>query len=530
MFTFSVGFEAATLKIPNKDSTAYGPGATGSNSSQPSNAIRIGSFPAGYPQSTYSIPNDQYNLVGLNQIGDQSWPPGTVGTDESTFSGTLNSTGGHSNNATGGTTAPRKQIIGFAKFRTRADALSARDLLQGRRVDIEKGAVLKAEMAKKNLHTKRGVGPLSNLPLPSIVTNSNGVGSNSGSQNIAAQAESLPSLSSLNGLSSLVSPAVETLSARDRELGTLGAMGLGGNLQRRDRYEGQQEDNDSRRRREVGTMSVFNPRGPRERAEDDERERERRKKEKDMRLRSMSSATFEAFHSVNDAGQLRSSSSITTPQSSALGSLGSAILSPSESLNSYPFPSVNLSSSFSSEVVGGSGGGGLDTWTDIRRTINNNGGVMSIHSSLVANESLRSSSPRPFGEVTSEPPISQPLPSHLSDNGTNTVPYSPSLTNISLSQQAASTHRSSSQFSPSDGDTLRQGPLFKATSVPMSSASSVTGSQGSGGSSIEEEMTSGVCGIRISTSRGSVSPQLPSPGSGGSGPRSNGSDQNPPVR
>ncbi|KAF9520711.1 hypothetical protein BS47DRAFT_1286578, partial [Hydnum rufescens UP504] len=55
---------------------------------------------------------------------------------------------------------PRKQIIGFAKFATRADAIVARDMLQSKRVDVEKGAVLKAEMAKKNLHTKRGVGSL----------------------------------------------------------------------------------------------------------------------------------------------------------------------------------------------------------------------------------------------------------------------------------------------------------------------------------------------------------------------------------
>ncbi|KAG0167156.1 hypothetical protein DFQ28_006237, partial [Apophysomyces sp. BC1034] len=49
---------------------------------------------------------------------------------------------------------PRKQIIGFAKFRTRFEALESRDILNGRRVDAEKGSMLKAEMAKKNLHTK----------------------------------------------------------------------------------------------------------------------------------------------------------------------------------------------------------------------------------------------------------------------------------------------------------------------------------------------------------------------------------------
>ncbi len=49
----------------------------------------------------------------------------------------------------------RKQIIGFAKFRTRMEALEARDILNGRRIDAEKGCMLKAEMAKKNLHTRR---------------------------------------------------------------------------------------------------------------------------------------------------------------------------------------------------------------------------------------------------------------------------------------------------------------------------------------------------------------------------------------
>ncbi|KAG1376130.1 hypothetical protein G6F61_007867 [Rhizopus arrhizus] len=49
----------------------------------------------------------------------------------------------------------KKQIIGFAKFRTRKEATEAKDILNGRKVDIEKGNTLKAEMAKKNLHTKK---------------------------------------------------------------------------------------------------------------------------------------------------------------------------------------------------------------------------------------------------------------------------------------------------------------------------------------------------------------------------------------
>ena len=79
---------------------------------------------------------------------------------------------------------PRKQIIGFAKFATRADAIVARDMLQSKRVDVEKGAVLKAEMAKKNLHTKRGVGPLGAVsgpgggPMPGSNSGGGGIGHN----------------------------------------------------------------------------------------------------------------------------------------------------------------------------------------------------------------------------------------------------------------------------------------------------------------------------------------------------------------
>ncbi|KAI8643598.1 hypothetical protein BD408DRAFT_481919 [Parasitella parasitica] len=50
----------------------------------------------------------------------------------------------------------KKQIIGFARFRTRLEALEAIDVISGKKIDQDKGTVLKAEMAKKNLHIKRG--------------------------------------------------------------------------------------------------------------------------------------------------------------------------------------------------------------------------------------------------------------------------------------------------------------------------------------------------------------------------------------
>lgn len=49
-------------------------------------------------------------------------------------------------------TVPREQILGFARFRTRQDALEACQVLNGRVISVEDGTVLKAEMAKKNLH------------------------------------------------------------------------------------------------------------------------------------------------------------------------------------------------------------------------------------------------------------------------------------------------------------------------------------------------------------------------------------------
>ncbi|ORY05992.1 hypothetical protein K493DRAFT_310790 [Basidiobolus meristosporus CBS 931.73] len=51
----------------------------------------------------------------------------------------------------------RKQTIGFAKFRSRLEALQARDILSGKKVDPERGCLLKAEMAKKNLLIKRSL-------------------------------------------------------------------------------------------------------------------------------------------------------------------------------------------------------------------------------------------------------------------------------------------------------------------------------------------------------------------------------------
>lgn len=163
MFTFCPGYEAATLKVPPKEL---------SSQTVPNPAVAAAA-------SALAGANDPYNLVTMNSGGvvvDQgnntaattssSW---VTGLDDPYTRQALAAAAMASSAVTTGELAqqlamaqqaqPRKQIIGFAKFRSREEALHARDVLHGRRVDIEKGALLKAEMAKKNLHTKRGVGP-----------------------------------------------------------------------------------------------------------------------------------------------------------------------------------------------------------------------------------------------------------------------------------------------------------------------------------------------------------------------------------
>ncbi|KAI9277585.1 hypothetical protein BY458DRAFT_432906 [Sporodiniella umbellata] len=72
----------------------------------------------------------------------------------------------------------KKQMIGFARFRTRLEALESIEVLSGKKVDQDKGTVLKAEMAKKNLHIKRTLGTAGSVSTSTSSTlNSNMVSS-----------------------------------------------------------------------------------------------------------------------------------------------------------------------------------------------------------------------------------------------------------------------------------------------------------------------------------------------------------------
>ncbi|OBZ86737.1 Cell wall integrity protein scw1 [Choanephora cucurbitarum] len=64
--------------------------------------------------------------------------------------------------------ANKHQMIGFARFNTRKEAHEAIHILNNRKIGNEKGYVLKAEMAKKNLHIKPTVMPSESKSLPNL--------------------------------------------------------------------------------------------------------------------------------------------------------------------------------------------------------------------------------------------------------------------------------------------------------------------------------------------------------------------------
>ncbi|KAI8982775.1 hypothetical protein BD414DRAFT_418922 [Trametes punicea] len=478
MFTFSSGFEAATLKIPNKESTSY------ANSNAQS-----GRGPG--LQMPYGGTNDPYNLVTMNQGGVlidggrdgpmTSWP--AAGPNED----------GHFVQANMPMQPPRKQIIGFAKFRTRADALQARDVLQGRRVDVEKGAVLKAEMAKKNLHTKRGpgVGP-SGLPsFPGGAPSAGAPDNFTGVQGLAA--------------------AGEALIQRDKQIGALGAIGvdMNGFAHRRDRLFEARDEEDRERRREFGSMGLggFGTRGPRERAEEDERERERKRREKEKeaaRLRQNSFA-FEAFHSVPQQMVRQGANSLLSAESGiGLASQSDGITGPwgnlrdvsaSAALRKMGLPQHHLS--------------GLPPRPQ---------SPSSLQTSPPTQEALTNLSvPAPVSQNCGSGSGSRSA-QFSPDSNPSSLPAHPSLPTRPRAQSPSSEPQPHQSLIDSAGQT--------SASLPNSTTSSVSGSQ----SGHEDELVKSVGALAVSTESGSTSPQLPSPASGASsGAGRSGSDHNPPI-
>lgn len=160
IFTFAPGFEAATLKFPSGSARREPAAAAALLAELQHLAATQGQQLGGSELSDQQQQQQQQQL-------DETFAALNFATQSSSASNTPSAAISLTPSAQTGATLgasnippsvpPRRQTIGFARFKTRADALTARDHLQGRRIDTLTGATLKAEMAKKNLHTKRGV-------------------------------------------------------------------------------------------------------------------------------------------------------------------------------------------------------------------------------------------------------------------------------------------------------------------------------------------------------------------------------------
>ncbi|KAK4055144.1 hypothetical protein OIV83_000424 [Microbotryomycetes sp. JL201] len=150
MFLFANGFQAATLKIPASTVVARERERDLATAAAVNAAVGGGfGVLSGYGD-TLSGGSDSMGPGSVASSHDENY----MSMAEQAYSTPLGPI--VSRESAGSPAGQRKQIIGFAKFYTRAQALEARDILNGRKVDVEKGCALKAEMAKKNLHTKRG--------------------------------------------------------------------------------------------------------------------------------------------------------------------------------------------------------------------------------------------------------------------------------------------------------------------------------------------------------------------------------------
>ena len=529
MFTFSAGFEAATLKIPNKDLSAYGPAAGASGAA--STLRQAGFLPptsysnAVHPQTgsaPYAGAHDPYNLVTVNSGGVVvDGPQGTSSSwQQPNTSNDLFPGGEH---AQAPAMPPRKQIIGFAKFRSRQEALEARDVLQGRRVDIEKGAVLKAEMAKKNLHTKRGVGPLG-LPLGLMGVGSGVVGP-----------DMLAGVAGLNGFTgagmAAPTPASQmqpgdALSQRDRELGVLGAMGLGGMARRQ-----QDAREDDKERREMAQR-------PRDEEERRRKEKElERERERNSKLRMNNATVYDAFHSVpmgprGSTATAGSSSQSTLSPGPGYADSGSAFPGYAFQSNGNGFQNSNGNSTFGQSHFQNHAFAPQDAFSQASAV---NGGssawsLPSKPSDAVNNTNQKAPTlppslpPRPPSSLQSSPPTSYDVP-FLPSAGSGRAFYGSDSSTFSPPEMSAPLPPIGPRPRPHSPVFDTQHGAGAQSSLPPSSASSVTGSQ----SSLEGEFSRT---LTVSTHQGMTSPQLPSPGSGGSSNNArqgNASDQNPPV-
>ncbi|WVO15152.1 hypothetical protein L204_102796 [Cryptococcus depauperatus] len=155
IFSFASGFEAATLKFPSGSSRAREPAAAllaelqalAANQAQGGEGLEgyAGNLEEAFSSLTLATASTSQSTTPSAPVSLTPSAPSTAHLSSSSLPPLPTNSG-------------RRQTIGFARFKTRVDALAARDHLQGKKIDQLTGATLKAEMAKKNLHTKKSSG------------------------------------------------------------------------------------------------------------------------------------------------------------------------------------------------------------------------------------------------------------------------------------------------------------------------------------------------------------------------------------
>ncbi|CAO1635156.1 unnamed protein product [Parajaminaea phylloscopi] len=159
MFLFARGFEASTLKVP-VGGVQSGPAFAAGNGPARSAGGGSGGAGEGGPYNAVNVPGGSLFEMASNGGWDEQSINAALSRNDAFALANMNNALGGAGSIQGSLAAANaagkiKQIIGFAKFRTRAEALEARDALNGKKIDAERGCVLKTEMAKKNLHTKQ---------------------------------------------------------------------------------------------------------------------------------------------------------------------------------------------------------------------------------------------------------------------------------------------------------------------------------------------------------------------------------------
>ena len=204
MFLFAPGFEAALLKIPSstaanreRDAAAVAAvsalAATLPVSALPTSGITSMTRQGARTPLSVDTSAASYHPVQRGPTADPHAHQPIEGVERFSSALTAAALTATATTATLAYQANKKQIIGFARFRSRSDAILARDTLSGRKIDIEKGCILKAEIAKKDLHIKRspsdpmGVRPVESFHYPHSSASSSAHGSATALDRLAQQ-------------------------------------------------------------------------------------------------------------------------------------------------------------------------------------------------------------------------------------------------------------------------------------------------------------------------------------------------------